>query len=77
MRNAQRRARASPMSGIGSLDSALQNIGNALGALGVQSTCGFGAAARAIHGPDEAAKIEDLDKVYRSYRDTLVAIMGE
>jgi succinyl-diaminopimelate desuccinylase len=51
------------------------NIGNAISCLGIPSTCGFGVKGISVHGPDECANIEEVDKVYNSYRDALEAIL--
>jgi succinyl-diaminopimelate desuccinylase len=52
------------------------NIGNAMSMVGIKSTCGFGVNGRSLHGPDEAAKLSDIDNVYMSYRNTLIEILA-
>jgi succinyl-diaminopimelate desuccinylase len=51
------------------------NIGNLLAARGIPATCGFGAAYRNVHAPDECVELATLEPVYRIYRRALFTLL--
>jgi len=52
------------------------NIGNALGLLGVGSTCGFGVAAESIHAANERAFLGDVADIFSVYREAILEILA-
>jgi succinyl-diaminopimelate desuccinylase len=52
------------------------NIGNALGLLGIASTCGFGVTAESVHGANERAFLGDVANVFSVYRETILHILA-